>query len=70
MPLASFEPAELRRFTRAFEDFFYQDDPDSMTSYYTENAQLMADGIRPLHGHGAIRRPARIPACPEGLAAC
>ena len=56
MPLASFEPAELRRFTRAFEDFFYQDDPDSMTSYYTENAQLMADGIQPLHGHGAIGR--------------
>jgi ketosteroid isomerase-like protein len=56
MPLASFQPAELRRFTRAFEDFFYQDDPDSMTSYYTENAQLMADGIQPLHGHGAIGR--------------
>ncbi len=56
MPLASFEPAELERFTRAFEDFFYQDDPESMTSYYTENAQLMADGIQPVHGHGAIGR--------------
>jgi len=56
MALPSFEPAELRRFTRAFEDFFYQDDPDSMTSYYTENAQLMADGIQPVHGHGAIGR--------------
>jgi ketosteroid isomerase-like protein len=56
MTLASFEPAELRRFTRAFEDFFYQDDPESMTSYYTENAQLMADGIQPVHGHGAIGR--------------
>ena len=56
MTLASFEPAELRRFTRAFEDLFYQDDPESMTSYYTENAQLMADGIQPLHGHGAISR--------------
>jgi hypothetical protein len=44
MTLASFEPAELGRFTRAFEDFFYQDDPESMTSYYAENAQLMADG--------------------------
>ena len=56
MTLASFGPAELRRFTRAFEDFFYQDDPESMTSYYTENAQLMADGIQPVHGHGAIGR--------------
>ena len=56
MTLASFEPAELGRFTRAFEDFFYQDDPESMTSYYAENAQLMADGIQPIHGHGAIGR--------------
>lgn len=56
MALASFEPAELGRFTRAFEDFFYQDDPESMTSYYTENAQLMADGIQPVHGHPAIGR--------------
>jgi ketosteroid isomerase-like protein len=56
MALASFDPAELARFTRAFEDFFDQDDPESMTSYYTENAQLMADGIRPIHGHAAIGR--------------
>ena len=56
MPLASFEPAELERFTRAFEDLFYQHDPESMTSYYTENARLMADGIQPVHGHGAIGR--------------
>ena len=56
MALASFDPAELGRFTRAFEDFFYQDDPESMTSYYTENAWLMADGIQPIHGHGAIGR--------------
>ncbi len=56
MTLASFEPAELGRFTRAFEDLFYQDDPESMTSYYTEDAQLMADGIQPVHGHAAIGR--------------
>src|ERR1700722_10244960 len=56
MPLASFEPAELGPFTRAFEDFFDQEDPESMTSYYTENAQLMADGIQPVRGHGAIGR--------------
>jgi ketosteroid isomerase-like protein len=56
MALASFDPAELGRFTRAFEDFFDRDDPESMTSYYTENAQLMADGIQPIHGHAAIGR--------------
>ena len=56
MALASFDPAELGRFTRAFEDFFDRDDPESMTSYYTENAQFMADGIQPIHGHAAIGR--------------
>lgn len=56
MALASFDPAELGRFTRAFEVFFDHDDPESMTSYYTEDAQLMADGIQPIQGHAAIGR--------------
>jgi ketosteroid isomerase-like protein len=52
--LAAFDPQELERFTRAFEDFFDTGDPASMTSYYTENAQLMADGMQPIQGHAAI----------------
>jgi ketosteroid isomerase-like protein len=52
--LATFSPQELQRFTRTFEDLFYAADPASMTSYYTEHAQLMADGIQPIHGHAAI----------------
>ena len=54
MSLATLSPQELQRFTRAFEDLFYAADPASMTSYYTEDAQLMADGIQPIQGHAAI----------------
>src|SRR5215469_10143501 len=52
--LATFSPQELQRFTQTFEDLFYAADPAPMTSYYTEHAQLMADGIRPIQGHAAI----------------
>jgi ketosteroid isomerase-like protein len=54
MSLTSFSPAELERFTRDFEELFYAADPASMTSYYTEQAQLMADGMQPIQGHPAI----------------
>ena len=54
MSLATFSPQELQRFTRDFEDLFYAADPASMTSYYTEDAHLMADGIQPIQGHAAI----------------
>jgi ketosteroid isomerase-like protein len=52
--LPAFGQPELERFTRTFEELFYADDPESMTSYYTEQAQLMADGMTPIRGHGAI----------------
>jgi ketosteroid isomerase-like protein len=52
--LTAFNAGELQRFTQAFEDLFYAADPASMTSYYTEHAQLMADGIQPIQGHAAI----------------
>lgn len=55
MSLAAFSSPELERFTRTFEELFYAGDPDSMTSYYTQDAQLMADGIAPIEGHAAIR---------------
>ncbi|HEY4850135.1 MAG TPA: nuclear transport factor 2 family protein [Streptosporangiaceae bacterium] len=54
MSLATFDSQELERFTRAFEELFYADDPASMTSYYTEDAQLMAEGMEPIRGHVAI----------------
>lgn len=52
--LPSFDQPELERFTRTFEELFYAADPESMTSYYAEQAQLMADGMAPVRGHGAI----------------
>jgi ketosteroid isomerase-like protein len=54
MSLAAFGSQELERFTRTFEDLFKAGDPDSMTSYYTQDAQLMADGMQPISGHAAI----------------
>jgi len=54
MALTSFSPAELDRFTHEFEELFYAADPVSMTAYYAEQAQLMADGMRPIQGHPAI----------------
>jgi ketosteroid isomerase-like protein len=52
--LTTFDQPELARFTRIFEELFYAADPESMTSYYTEQAHLMADGMTPVRGHGAI----------------
>ena len=54
MALAAFNPGDLQDFIRTFEDLFYAADAASMTSYYTEHAQLMADGIDPLQGQAAI----------------
>jgi ketosteroid isomerase-like protein len=54
MSLPAFDSRHLELFTRQFEDLFYAGDPASMTSYYTDDAQLMADGIPPICGHDAI----------------
>lgn len=54
MPLTTFDSRELEGFTRAFEELFNDGDPASMTSYYTEDAQLMAEGMNPIRGHAAI----------------
>jgi ketosteroid isomerase-like protein len=54
MALAAFDPRDLQEFTRTFEDLFDDADAASMTSFYTEDAQLMAHGINPLQGHAAI----------------
>jgi ketosteroid isomerase-like protein len=56
MSLPDFDHPELERFTRVFEELFHAADPVSMTSYYTEQAQLMADGITPIRGHAAIEQ--------------
>ena len=54
MSLATFEQGSLEQFARTFEDLFDAGDASSMTSYYTEDAQLMADGMAPVRGQAAI----------------
>jgi ketosteroid isomerase-like protein len=56
MSLATLDSPELERFARVFEELFYANDPMAMTSYYTDDAQLMGEGIEPLQGHVAIEQ--------------
>jgi ketosteroid isomerase-like protein len=52
--LVAFSQPELERFAHTFTELFDAAEPTSMTGYYTEQAQLMADGMTPIRGHGAI----------------
>jgi ketosteroid isomerase-like protein len=52
--LTAFSPEQLQQFTREFEELFDVGDPASMTSYYSEDAKLMADGMQPIEGRAAI----------------
>jgi ketosteroid isomerase-like protein len=52
--VAGFGAAELEGFTRTFTELFDAGDPESMTAYYGEQAQLMAEGITPIQGRPAI----------------
>jgi ketosteroid isomerase-like protein len=54
MSLTTFDSRQLETFTRAFEDLFDHGKPEAMTSYYTPDAQLMAEGMEPIRGHAAI----------------
>jgi ketosteroid isomerase-like protein len=54
VPLTAFSPEQLQQFTSHFEDLFDTADPASMTSFYAEDAKLMADGMQPVQGHAAI----------------
>jgi ketosteroid isomerase-like protein len=54
MSLALLDDQTLQAFTRTFEDLFYAGEAGAMTAYYTQDAQLMADGMRPIRGHAAI----------------
>lgn len=56
MSLAAFDHQELEQFTRAFEELFYAADASSMTSYYTDQAHLMGEGMAPIQGHDAIKQ--------------
>ena len=54
MSLATFDAGSLEQFARTFEKLFDAGDAASMTSYYTEDAQLMGEGMQPIRGRAAI----------------
>jgi len=54
MSLATFEPGSLAQFARTFERLFDAGDAAAMTSYYSEDAQLMGEGMEPIRGSAAI----------------
>ena len=54
MSLTTFDTNTLRGFTHAFEELFYAGDAATMASYYTDDGQIMADGMRPIRGRAAI----------------
>jgi ketosteroid isomerase-like protein len=54
MKMTEFDQPEVAQFTREFEELFYAGDPAAMTAFYTEDAQLMGDAMRPIRGHAAI----------------
>jgi ketosteroid isomerase-like protein len=54
MSMPTFDAATLLDFTRKFEELFYAGDTGAMTAYYTADAQIMADGMRPIRGHTTI----------------
>ena len=54
MAVATFDPGSLERFARTFESLFDSGNAEAMTSYYTEDAQLMAEGMAPIRGQGSI----------------
>jgi ketosteroid isomerase-like protein len=54
MSVTTFDQGSLERFARTFENLFDAGDAEAMTSYYAEDAQLMAEGMAPIHGQAAI----------------
>ena len=54
MSLATFDTDTLRDFTHKFEELFYAGDAAAMASYYADDGQIMADGMRPIRGRAAI----------------
>jgi ketosteroid isomerase-like protein len=54
MAVAIFDPGALERFARTFESLFNSGNAAAMTSYYTEDAQLMGEGMTPIRGQGSI----------------
>jgi len=55
MALATFDRQEFDRFARAFEELFYRGDAATMTSFYTQDAVIMAPDSEAVQGPHAIQ---------------
>jgi len=55
MALATFDRQEVDRFARAFEELFYRGDAATMTSFYTQDAVIMAPDTEAVQGRHAIQ---------------
>jgi uncharacterized protein (TIGR02246 family) len=55
MALATFDRQEVDRFARAFEELFYRGDAVTMTSFYTQDAVIMAPDSEAVQGRHAIQ---------------
>jgi len=56
MALTTFDRQEVRRFAQAFEELFYRGDAAAMTSFYTQDAMIMAPDSEVARGRLAIRQ--------------
>jgi uncharacterized protein (TIGR02246 family) len=56
MSLATLEMREVEEFTRVFESLSNEGDAEGMTSYYAENARLLAEDTEPILGRSAIEQ--------------
>jgi len=55
MALATFDRQEVDRFARAFEELFYRGDAATMTSFYAQDAVIMAPDSEAVQGRHAIQ---------------
>ena len=55
MALATFDRQEVDRFAQAFEELFYRGDAVTMTSFYTQDAMIMAPDSEAVRGRLAIQ---------------
>ena len=55
MALATFDRQEVHRFAQAFEELFYRGDAATMTSFYTQDAMIMAPDSEAVRGRHAIQ---------------
>jgi len=55
MALTTFDRQEFDRFARAFEELFYRGDAATMTSFYAQDAVIMAPDSEAVQGRHAIQ---------------